>query len=120
MLFSCAPPNAILPGRFPGTVRGRGKYWTIDIRCHVHSLAAAELAKDAFRPEHEPSFEFADHTTRAVIRPQAERISPQLTCVERRLADVDVMGIDRRCRLPGPNLLLGGTRIGDRDGASDQ
>jgi len=102
MLFSCAPPDAILPGRFPGTARGRGKYWTIDIHCHVHCTAAAELAKNAFRPEHDPSYAFSDDATRAVNRAQGDRVAPQLTSVERRLADMDVMGIDIQALSPSP------------------
>ena len=35
MLFTCLPPGAQIPGRFPGPMRARGKWFTIDIHCHV-------------------------------------------------------------------------------------
>ena len=41
MLFKCLPPGAELPGRFPGPAHARGKWFTIDIHCHVTSLKAA-------------------------------------------------------------------------------
>lgn len=122
MLFSCAPPDAILPDRFPGTARGRGKYRTIDIHCHVHCSAAVELAKDAFRPEYEPSLEFADHATRAVNRAQGERIAPPAHFGRAAFGGHGRHGNRHpgAVAFPSPNLLLGGTRIGDGDGTSDQ
>ena len=35
MLFKCLPPGAAIPGRFPGPVHARGKWFTVDIHCHV-------------------------------------------------------------------------------------
>ena len=48
MLFTCRPPNAIktgapIPGRFPGPAHRRGKWFTLDIHCHVRSDKAAGL-----------------------------------------------------------------------------
>jgi aminocarboxymuconate-semialdehyde decarboxylase len=102
MLFTCSPAGAILPGRFPGAARGRGKHWTVDIHCHVHTPRAAELVKEVYRPEVDPSFAFANERTRAVNREQGQRIAQQLTSVEQRLADMDVMGIDIQVLAPAP------------------
>jgi aminocarboxymuconate-semialdehyde decarboxylase len=102
MLFTCAPPDATLPGRFPGVARGRGKDWTVDIHCHVHTQAAADLLKDVFRPELDPSYRFASERTRAVNREQGQRVAEQLVSVEKRLADMDVMGIDIQAISPAP------------------
>ena len=35
MLFTCLPEGAQIPGRFPGPVHARGKWFTIDIHCHL-------------------------------------------------------------------------------------
>ena len=43
MLFTCLPEGARIPGRFPRTVHARGKWFTIDIHCHVTSLKAAAI-----------------------------------------------------------------------------
>ena len=40
MLFSCLPEGARIPGRFPGPAHARGKWFTIDIHCHVNSVKA--------------------------------------------------------------------------------
>ena len=41
MLFKCLPPGATIPGRFPGPVHARGKWFTVDIHCHVLTPKAA-------------------------------------------------------------------------------
>ena len=44
MLFKCLPPGTEpLAGRFPGPVHARGKWFTIDIHCHVRSDKAAAM-----------------------------------------------------------------------------
>ena len=35
MLFTCLPEGAQIPGRFPGPAHARGKWFTIDIHCHL-------------------------------------------------------------------------------------
>ena len=102
ILFSCSPGGGHAPGVFPGTVRQRGKHLTVDIHCHVHSEAAAEMVKGVFRAEVEPSILWASEDTRATNRAQARRIRPQLTSVEQRLADMDAMGIDIQALAPAP------------------
>ena len=51
MLFKCLPTGAQIPGRFPGPVHERGKWFTIDIHCHVLTPKAAEMV--AGRDGHE-------------------------------------------------------------------
>ena len=43
MLFKCLPPGAPIPGRFPGPAHARGKWFTVDIHCHVLTPKAAEM-----------------------------------------------------------------------------
>ena len=43
MLFTCLPEGARIPGRFPGPAHARGKWFTVDIHCHVTSLKAATM-----------------------------------------------------------------------------
>lgn len=102
MLFTCAPADATLPGRFPGKARQRGKHWCVDIHCHVHSPQAADMVKGLVRTEHEPAAQFSSAATKAVGKEQMQRIIPQLTSVERRLADMDAMGIDIQALAPSP------------------
>jgi len=45
MLFKCLPPGGEIPGRFPGPVHARGKWFTIDIHCHVRSDKAAAMVE---------------------------------------------------------------------------
>ncbi len=102
MLFTCSAADASLPGRFPGPIRGRGKHWTVDIHCHVHCTHAADMVRGLLRPEHEPAAQFSNAATKAVGKEQMQRIMPQLTSVERRLADMDIMGIDIQALAPSP------------------
>ena len=45
MLFTCLPAGAQIPGRFPGPVHARGKWFTIDIHCHVAAPKAEEMVR---------------------------------------------------------------------------
>src|SRR6516164_2521418 len=45
MLFKCLSAGAEIPGRFPGPVHARGKWFTIDIHCHVRSDKAAAMVE---------------------------------------------------------------------------
>ncbi|HTW70287.1 MAG TPA: amidohydrolase family protein [Acetobacteraceae bacterium] len=102
MLFTCLPPGAPIPGRFPGPRHPRGKYLTIDIHCHVLSEKAEALFRDAGIADRRPREVFANARTREVNREQARRTRVQFTSVEQRLADMDVMGIDIQALTPAP------------------
>src|ERR1700681_4706471 len=102
MLFKCLPPGAEIPGRFPGPAHARGKWFTIDIHCHVLTPAAEEMVKGAGLENWQPRHQFANEHTRQVNREQAERTRIQFGTVEKRLADMDRMGIDIQAITPSP------------------
>jgi aminocarboxymuconate-semialdehyde decarboxylase len=102
MLFTCLPPGARIEGRFPGPPQPRGKHFTVDIHCHVHNPEADEMVKDVFTIERDATMRFANERTREVQRQQAERTHSQLTSVEKRLADMDTMGIEIQAISPAP------------------
>ena len=45
MLFACLPEGARIPGRFPGPAHARGKWFAVDIHCHVTSVKAAAMVE---------------------------------------------------------------------------
>ena len=45
MLFTCLPEGARIPGRFPGPAHPRGKWFTLDIHCHVRCDAATKMVE---------------------------------------------------------------------------
>jgi aminocarboxymuconate-semialdehyde decarboxylase len=102
MLFTRTPPGARIPGRFPGPGHARGKWFTLDIHCHVHFEPADEMVRPFWQPERDATMRFANERTREVQRQQMERTHSQLTSVEQRLADMDVMGIDMQAISPAP------------------
>ena len=103
MLFSCLPSDARIPGRFPGPPHPRGKHFTVDIHCHVLTEAAEAMFRAAGQVERRPRDVFANPRTREVNQEQSERTRVQFTSVEKRLADMDVMGIDIQALTPAPN-----------------
>src|SRR5271163_4621159 len=102
MLFTCLPEGAQIPGRFPGPMHARGKWFTIDIHCHVLTPQAEEMVKSAGLENWQPRHQFANEHTRRVNREQAERNRTQFSSVEKRLADMDHMGIDIQAITPSP------------------
>jgi aminocarboxymuconate-semialdehyde decarboxylase len=102
MLFTCTPSGARIPGRFPGPHHHRGKWFTVDIHCHVHLDKADEMVKPFWDPERDATMKFANNQTREIQRQQMERTHVQLTSVEKRLADMDEMGIDMQAISPAP------------------
>ena len=103
MLFSCMPPDARIPGRFPGPPHERGRNFTIDIHCHVLTEAAEAMFHSAGAVDRRPREVFANAHTREINRQQVERTRIQFTSVEKRLADMDLMGIDMQALTPAPN-----------------
>ena len=102
MLFTCLPEGARIPGRFPGPMHARGKWFTIDIHCHVTTPRAEEMVKGSGLENWQPRHHFANELTRQVNREQAERTRVQGTTVEKRLEDMDLMGIDIQAITPSP------------------
>src|SRR5437667_127457 len=102
MLFTCLPEGAQIPGRFPGPMHARGKWFTIDIHCHVLTPKAEEMVRSAGLVDWQPRMTFANERTRQVNREQAERNRTQFSSVEKRLEDMDRMGIDIQAITPSP------------------
>ena len=102
MLFTCLPPGARIEGRFPGPSRPRGRHFTVDIHCHVHTPEADAMVEGVFSVERDATMRFANERTREVQRQQGERTQIQLTSVEKRLADMDMMGIEMQAISPAP------------------
>ena len=103
MLFKCLPEGRPIPGRFPGPVHARGKWFTIDIHCHLLTEKAEELVKNAgLSMDWQPRHQFANELTRETNREQARRTRVQFTSIEKRLADMDLMGIDIQAITPSP------------------
>jgi aminocarboxymuconate-semialdehyde decarboxylase len=103
MLFRCLPSDAQIPGRFPGPSHPRGRHYTVDIHCHVLTESAETMFRAAGLVERRPRDVFANPRTRDVNKQQSERTRIQFTSVEKRLADMDVMGIDIQALTPAPN-----------------
>src|SRR5438067_2072658 len=103
MLFTCLPEGAPIPGRFPGPMHARGKWFTVDIHCHVLTPKAEEMVRSAgMSADWQPRHQFANELTRQVNREQAERTRIQFSSVEKRLEDMDRMGIDIQAITPSP------------------
>ena len=104
MLFKCLPEGATnIPGRFPGPIHARGKWFTIDIHCHLLTPKAEEMVAAAgLSQDWQPRHQFANDHTKEVNREQARRTRVQFTDVPTRLADMDRMGIDIQAITPSP------------------
>ncbi len=102
MLFTCLPEGAPIPGRFPGPMHARGKWFTIDIHCHVTTPQAEEMVKGSGLENWQPRHHFANERTRQVNREQSARTRVQGTTVQKRLEDMDLMGVDIQAITPSP------------------
>jgi aminocarboxymuconate-semialdehyde decarboxylase len=103
MLFSCLAPGAPIPGRFPGPPHPRGKHFVVDIHCHLLTERAETMFREAGLVERRPRDIFGNAHTREVNKEQARRTRIQFTSIEKRLADMDLMGIDIQAITPAPN-----------------
>src|SRR5215472_12739527 len=90
MLFTCRPPGLAIPGRFPGPAHARGKWFSVDIHCHVLCEAAETLVKGAGLPGRH---RFEAPKTAEITDEHQRRVRPQLLSLEQRLSDMDTMGI---------------------------
>jgi aminocarboxymuconate-semialdehyde decarboxylase len=102
MLFKCLPEGAAIPGRFPGPVHARGKWFTIDIHCHVRSEKATQLVEGNQNVSRWFLETQANERSRAVNRANGERTHLQGASPEQRIADMDRMGIDIQAISPAP------------------
>ena len=103
MFYSCSPGAAA-----PATARGeagprsRTGRLTVDLHCHMYVPVAADTVAEVFDMETDGLHRFSNPATREVNSRQSETIHEQLTSVERRLADMDRMGIDVQAVSPVP------------------
>src|ERR1700730_16507383 len=103
MLFTCLPEGAQIPGRFPGPVHARGKWFTIDIHCHLLTQKAEEMVKEAgLSMDWQPRHHFANERTREVNREQGRRTRIQFTSIEKRLEDMQTMRLATHAITPSP------------------
>jgi aminocarboxymuconate-semialdehyde decarboxylase len=102
MLFTCHPPGAAIPGRFPGPAHARGKWFTADIHCHVRSDKAAALVEGRQEVSRWFLETAANPTSQAVNRQNGVRTRAQGNSAEQRIADMDHMGIDIQAISPAP------------------
>src|SRR6266851_4563310 len=89
------------PPRSPRGAAPR-RHFTIDIHCHVFTPEADRLTQPGFRPDYEPMLRHATDATREVNRRQNETIRDKITSVEKRLAEMDRLGIDMQAISPAP------------------
>jgi len=94
MLFTCLPEGARIPGRFPGPAHARGKWFTLDIHCHVTSLKAAAMVEGNEAVSRWFLETQANARSQEVNRQNGVRTRTQGTSAEQRVADMDLMGID--------------------------
>jgi aminocarboxymuconate-semialdehyde decarboxylase len=100
MLFTC--PNAAARGGGPRSYHGGRRDLGVDIHCHVHVPAAAEMVKHLMTPDREPAGRFSNALSRETNRKQMENVRESLTSVETRLHDMDKMGMDVQAISPSP------------------
>jgi aminocarboxymuconate-semialdehyde decarboxylase len=101
MLFTCRPPGQPIPGRFPGPAHARGKWFAVDIHCHVLCQPARDLVVAAKLPSRR--HQHVSPQTQAVTDEHQTRVLPQLLSLEQRLSDMDQMGIDVQAVSPSPD-----------------
>jgi aminocarboxymuconate-semialdehyde decarboxylase len=75
---------------------------TIDIHAHIVIPQAAKLAKPHIDVSRIPLAHFADAATKEVNAQQEQDISEVMTTIDRRLSDLDKMGIDIQVVAPAP------------------
>ena len=124
MMFTCATPgcndsrhehlntrrsrhvaaNAARSTASTRLVRTRsGKHLRIDIHCHYLNREVAAKVAHLNPAQYEPSVTFANALTREVNVKQIRDRMPKLSTIERRLRDMDRMGIDIQAVSPAPN-----------------
>ena len=102
MLFTCTPPGSRIPGRFPGPPHPRGKWFTLDIHCHVRSAKAAALVEGRQEVSRWFAESSASEQSQAINRQNGVRTAAQGSSPEQRIADMDLMGIDIQALSPAP------------------
>lgn len=100
MIYSCRDLSAA-PGT-PRTVISPDRPLIVDFHCHLVVPAAEALAKPYKPATPEPAHLFTSQATKDVNLQMLSRIQPQLTNLQRRLADMDATGVDLQVLSPSP------------------
>jgi aminocarboxymuconate-semialdehyde decarboxylase len=108
MLFKCLPEGAPIPGRFPGPVHARGRWFTIDIHCHVRSDEATKMVAGNAAVARWFLETAAGEESQKINRGNGERTAAQSVSAEQRIADMDHMGIDIQAISPAPRQTYSG------------
>ena len=102
MLFTCLPPGSHIPGRFPGPAHARGKWFTVDIHCHIRSDKATAMVAGNEAVSRWFLETAASEQSQQINRQNGERTYLQGMSAEQRIADMDHMGIDIQAISPAP------------------
>jgi len=94
MMYTCAPRGAASHSGHRKLVKRGRKTLAVDLHCHIQTPAADEVARQTRLPQGDPLERFGSQRTFDLQRQQRRQIDAQLTSIERRLADMDRMGID--------------------------
>jgi aminocarboxymuconate-semialdehyde decarboxylase len=80
----------------------RPKSTTIDIHSHVAVPRAAEMVKPHLDPSTIPLVHFATAESKALGQKQEQDVASRITGYDKRLVDLDAMGIDMQLIMPPP------------------
>jgi aminocarboxymuconate-semialdehyde decarboxylase len=75
---------------------------TIDIHCHFMSPRAVEFMRPHAGPAAESAMRYASALTRQILVEQNARVMDAISGTEKRLAEMDKMGVDIQAVSPGP------------------
>jgi aminocarboxymuconate-semialdehyde decarboxylase len=103
---SSAHAHAEAPARVGGTRAGRQRHYTVDMHCHMLTLAAEALVAERPQKLAEPEFmrkAMSEDTIAFNLKHMLPAAFPKLTQLEQRLADMDAMGVDLQVVSPAPN-----------------
>ena len=103
ILFKCLPPDTEpFAGRFPGPAHARGKWFAIDIHCHVRCEKAAAMVEGHSEVSRWFLETSANPRSREINRQNGVRTGAQSSSPEKRIEDMDRMGIDIQAISPAP------------------
>ena len=98
-MYSCAPPGS----SSLSLIKKKKKTLRVDIHCHYLNTDVAASVAHLNPAQYEPSVQFANALTREVNVKQIKDRMPMLSSIERRLKDMDRMGVDIQAISPAPN-----------------
>jgi aminocarboxymuconate-semialdehyde decarboxylase len=107
MFYRCAlhapdERRAALLARATKRTTSKSRNLTVDIHCHFMSPRAVEFVRPHMGPASESAMRFASELTRQILVEQNARVMEPISGSERRLAEMDRMGVDIQVVSPGP------------------